>query len=133
MRKIPIGVALLGFLMLVEGVAGVFWGMLAVGVHLFDLVPSGTGVAWIGAFAIIVGIIQIAVGLAAWQLKPWAWVFGWVMSVVGLFSAFFALLATGSVAYGLAVAFFPLVVYWYINQPDIKREFSIPSGSPSEM
>jgi ABC-type Co2+ transport system permease subunit len=51
------------------------------------------------------------------------------MAAAGLFSAFFALLATGSLTYALAEGIFPIIVFWYLNQPDIKKAFAIPTES----
>jgi len=127
MRGTPVGVLILGFLEFAQGVTTAFWGFIFIGLRVFDFVPSGTGVVWIGVLAILSGLVQIAVGIAAWRLRPWAWLFAWIMSTVGLITAFFALLATGSLAYGLAAAIFPLIVYWYLNTPEIKKAFAIPN------
>ncbi|MFI5200149.1 MAG: hypothetical protein ACHQXL_07230 [Candidatus Limnocylindrales bacterium] len=124
MRDTPMGVLLLGLLMATQGALTAFWGTLMMGLRIFDLTPSGTGVFWIGLFALLVGLVQVGVGVAAWKLRPWAWLVGWILATLGLLSAFFGLLATGSLAYAVADGFFPVIVYWYLNQPEVKRAFA---------
>jgi len=72
-----------------------------------------------------VGLIWIAVGGAAFTLKPWAWVFGVIMAFFGLFEALFALLATLSWEYALSTAVLPVFILWYLNREKIKQAFGV--------
>ncbi|MFI5198950.1 MAG: hypothetical protein ACHQXL_01060 [Candidatus Limnocylindrales bacterium] len=129
MRDTPMGVLLLGLLMVAQGALTAFWGTLMMGLRIFDLTPSGTGVFWIGLFSLLVGLVQVGVGVAAWRLRPWAWLVGWILAVAGLIGAFFGLLATGSLAYAVAEGLFPIIVFWYLNQAEVKKAFLSPTES----
>jgi hypothetical protein len=123
MLRPPLGVAILGFLALINGVGDLLVGLNLMGIVTFGPVQSGTGVWISGLFIFITGLIFIAVAWAAWTLRPWAWLFGMIMAIFGLFDAVLIAISTGSVAWGLAAALVSGVVLWYLNQPDIKAAF----------
>jgi hypothetical protein len=121
--KVPIGVIILSVFALVAGVVGIFRGFVLMDVVLFGPQKFGSGIFLVGAFALIVGLIWLAVAFAAWRLEPWAWLFGWLMCIFGLIDAVFVLLGTGNLGAGLAAALFPAVILWYLNQPHIRAQF----------
>jgi hypothetical protein len=122
-RNPPIGIAILGFLALMAGFAYLLLGLNWVGAVAFGPVRSGEGVGLSGVLAIIVGVIYLAAGLALWSLQPWAWAFGMILSVFGLFEAVLVAFAADSIAAGFGAALFPAVVLWYLNTNDIKAAF----------
>jgi hypothetical protein len=122
-RNPPIGIAILGFLALMAGFAYLLLGLNWVGAVAFGPVRSGEGVGLTGILAIIVGVIYIAAGLALWSLQPWAWAFGMILSVFGLFEAVLVAFAADSIAAGFGAALFPAVILWYLNTNDVKAAF----------
>jgi len=123
MPRAPLGVTVLGVFALMTGVAQAFIGLLLMGVVAFGEVPTGDGVFIAGVFALVVAGIYFAVGLAAFSLKPWAYGFGLFMSMFGLLEGVLVLVATGSLAYGLATLLFPLVVFVYLQSDEVKGAF----------
>jgi hypothetical protein len=125
MTKVPVGVAILGFLALLQGIVAAFFGIVFLGVVAFGPAVVGDGIALGGALSLLVGICYIAVAGAAWTLQPWAWLFGEIIAIIGLVEAIFLMLASDSVVWGLAAALLPAVVLWYLNRAEIKAAFSV--------
>jgi hypothetical protein len=123
MPRPPIGISILGFFALMSGASQAFAGFILMGAVAFGPVPTGDGVFLAGLFAVLTGAIYIAVGLSAWTLQPWAYGFGLYMSAFGIMNGVFVLIATGSLSYGLAVLAFPIVVFWYLQRPEVQRAF----------
>jgi hypothetical protein len=120
---IPVGVAILGVLALFNGIGGLVLGLQLTGLVTFGPVQTGSGVFLTGVLAIVYGVLYIALAWAAWTLRAWAWLAGMLLGVLGLFNAVLVLLATGSVASGLAVALLPALVMWYLNTDPIRARF----------
>jgi hypothetical protein len=124
MIKKPFGVLVLGALSIAIAIIRLLIGIQLLGVVIFGPVPTGTGIALAGLLALVVGIIFLAVGWALWSLRPWALLFTMIMAVFGLVDAMFVLIATGSIAYGLAAAAIPAFVLWYCSRESIQEAFS---------
>ena len=120
----PFGVLVLGALAIAVAVVRLLMGVQLLGVAIFGPVPQGTGIGWSGILMMVVGIIFLAVGWALWSLRPWALMFTMIMAVFGLVDATFVLLATGSLAYGLAAAAIPALLLWYTMRDDIRAVFA---------
>ena len=125
MQKTPLGVMILGFIAMLKGVAGVFYGCVFLGLLVFGPAVTGDGYGFAGALAIVVGLVYIAVALAAWSLQPWAWLFAMIMALIGIVEAIVVLIASANLAYGLAAVLFPLIMLWYLNQDHIKAAFEV--------
>jgi hypothetical protein len=125
MNKVPLGVAILGFLALIQGVVAAFFGIVFLGVVAFGPAVVGDGIVLAGALSLLVGVLYIAVAGAAWTLQPWAWLFGEIIAIIGLVQAIFLLLASGSLVWGVAGFLFPAVILWYLNRADIKAAFGV--------
>ena len=123
--RVPFGVIIIGVLAMFAGVLYLMRGLTFLGYIVFGPIPSGDGRILAGVLAIIVGLIWIAVGGAAFTLKPWAWVIGVIMAFFGLFEALFALLATLSWEYALSTAVLPVFILWYLNREKIKQAFGV--------
>jgi hypothetical protein len=120
----PFGVLVLGALAIAIAIVRLLMGAQLLGIAIFGPVPQGTGIGWSGILLIIVGIVFLAVGWSLWSLRPWALMFTMIMAVFGLVDAVFVLLATGSVAYGLAAAAIPALLLWYTMRDDIRAIFA---------
>jgi hypothetical protein len=119
----PIGVAVLGFFALVNGIGAVIVGLQLMGIVAFGPVSTGTGIFFWGLMAFILGVLFIAVAYGAWNLRVWAWTYGMLIAVLGIFNAVMVLIATADFSKGLAVALLPAVILWYLNSQGVKEAF----------
>jgi hypothetical protein len=127
----PFGVLVLGALAIAIALVRLVVGIQLLFGGIFQERLEGTGIAWVGLMALIIGIIYFAVGWALWSMRPWALVFTMIMAVFGLVDAMFIWIATGSVAYGLASALIPGLLLWYTTREDIRASFAAAeSGEP---
>ena len=121
----PFGVLVLGALAIAIAVVRLLVGLQLLGIAIFsDSQFAGGGVFWTGLLTFVVGIIYLAVGWALWSMRPWALIFTMIMAVFGLVDAMFVLIATGSIAYGLAAAAIPALLLWYTSREDIRDQFA---------
>ena len=123
MRPPPIGVAVLGFFALVNGMGALIVGLRLMGLVTFGPAVTGSGVFFWGALSFILGLLFIAVAWGAWTLRVWAWTFGMLVAILGIFEAVMVLIATGDLATGVGVALLPAVVLWYLNTEGVKQAF----------
>lgn len=65
---------------------------------------------------------------ALWATQPWGWLFAHYLAIFGLIEAVFVMLANNSLIDGIAVALFPLLVIWYLNDKDVKATFALQSA-----
>ena len=123
--RVPFGVIIIGVLAVFAGVLYLLNGLTFLGYIVFGPIPSGDGRILAGVLAVIVGLIWIGVGGAAFSLKPWAWMFGVLMAIFGLFESLLALLTTLSWEYALSTAILPVFILWYLNREKIKGAFGV--------
>jgi hypothetical protein len=128
MLRPPVGVALLGFIALMAGFAYTLMGFRLTGWVVFGPGSIGSGTLLWGLLTLVVGILFIAAALALWATEPWGWLFAHFLAIFGLLDAFFVMIANNSLTDGLAVAIFPLVVLWYLNDKQVKAAFGMESG-----
>ena len=123
-NKRPFGVLVLGALAIAIAIVRLLIGLQMLGVSVFGSDAwDGTGVVWVGIMTIVVGLIYLAVGWSLWSMRSWALIFAMVMAVFGLVDAMFVLIATSSVAYGIAAAAIPALLLWYTSREDIRGQF----------
>jgi hypothetical protein len=123
--KRPFGVTLMAIYFAAAGIAYLMMGLQLTTAVTFGPLQTGSG-AWIWGWLIaLTGLAFIAAGGAAWALQPWAWMLGYLLAILGLIEAIFALLGTGSLEYALATTLFPLIVIWYLNRSSVKKAFGI--------
>ena len=125
MLRPPVGVALLGFLALMAGFAYTIMGFRYAGFVVFGPGSIGSGLLLYGLLTLFVGVMFLAAAFALWATQPWAWLFAHFLAIFGLLNAFIVMIANDSFTDGLAVAFFPLVVLWYLNDKDVKGAFGV--------
>lgn len=125
MQGRPFGVLILGALAIAIATVRLLIGLQLLGVGIFgDDSLDGSGILWVGLLTVVVGAIYLGVGWALWSMRPWALVFTMIMAVFGLVDAMFVLIATNSVAYGLAAAAIPALLLWYTSREDIRDQFA---------
>jgi len=125
MLRPPVGVALLGFLALMAGFAYSIMGLRLSGYVVFGKGDIGSGLLLYGLLTLFVGVMFLAAAFALWATQPWAWLFTHFLAIFGLFEAFIVMISNNSLTDGLSVAFFPLVVIWYLNDKDVKGAFGM--------
>ena len=125
MLRPPVGVALLGFVALMAGFAYSVMGLRYAGYVVFGRGDIGQGLLLWGLLTLLVGILFFAAAFALWATQPWGWLFTHYLAIFGLLEAFFVMIANNSLTDGIAVAIFPLVVIWYLNDRDVKAAFGM--------
>jgi hypothetical protein len=125
MLRPPVGIALLGFVALMAGVANLLVGLRMTGWVVFGPGDIGSGAFLWGLLAILAGIAFAAAAFALWSTQPWGWLFAHYIAIFGVLEAVIVMLQTGSVTDGLAAAIFPLLVIWYLNDADIRGAFAV--------
>jgi hypothetical protein len=123
MRTPPIGVAVLGFFALVNGIAAVIIGLQLMGLVTFGPASTGSGVFLWGLLAFILGLLYIAVAYGAWTVRLWAWTFGMLIAALGILNAVLLIFATGDLSKGIAAALLPALILWYLNTSGVKEAF----------
>jgi cytochrome c oxidase subunit IV len=127
MLRPPVGVAILGFFALMAGFVALVVGLRYTGYVVFGRGELGDGLFLWGLLTILVGIGFIAAAFALWATQPWGWLFAIYLAIFGLIDAVFVMLANNSLTDGLAVAIFPVLVIWYLNNRDVKAAFGMES------
>ena len=123
MRPPPIGVAVLGFFALVTGLGALILGLRLMGIVTFGPAETGSGLFFWGLLTFVLGIAYVAVAWGAWTLRIWAWTFGMLIAILGIFNAVMVTIATGNLGTGLATALLPAVILWYLNTSGVKEAF----------
>jgi hypothetical protein len=121
--RVPVGVAILGAFALFNGIGAIIVGLQLTGFVAFGPAVTGSGVFLTGVLALVYGVLFVALAYAAWTLRAWAWLAGMLLGILGLFNAVLVLLATGSLAYGVATALLPAIVLWYLNADEMRARF----------
>ena len=127
MLRPPVGVALLGFVALMAGFAFLIVGFRYAGYVVFGRGDLGDGLFLWGVLAIISGLLFIGAAFSLWATQPWGWLFAHYLAIFGLIEAVFVMIANNSLTDGLAVALFPLLVIWYLNNKEVKATFGLES------
>jgi cytochrome c oxidase subunit IV len=125
MLRPPVGVALLGFVALMAGFAYLIVGLRYSGFVVFGRGDIGEGLLLWGLLTLVVGVLFFAAAFALWATQPWGWLFAHYLAIFGLIEAVFVMIANNSLTDGLAVALFPLLVIWYLNDREVKATFGM--------
>jgi hypothetical protein len=125
MLRPPVGVALLGFVALMAGFAYTIMGFRYSGFVVFGPGSIGSGLLIWGLLTLFVGVMFFAAAFALWATQPWGWLFAHYLAIFGLLEAFIVMIANNSFTDGLAVALFPLIVIWYLNDKEVKGAFGM--------
>ena len=132
MKNPPILISVIGFFAALAGFGYLFFGLRALGFDWFGLfgdLPRFESVGLWGWFAIIVGIIWIAVAFGLWALQPWARLFGLIVAGISLFEAVLAMFQFSGSGIGFGMALMPILILWYLNSAEVKAAFG--EGQPA--
>jgi hypothetical protein len=138
----PQGVTILGWVAIVFGALGLVVAVMAVfaGMALLALGAGAVGVGGVaggaslagGAFVVlalavwtaVLSAVEIAFGVGALQLKPWAWTLGmiwtWVSVVTNVVSVFASRSGVISAIIGILVA---IAILYYLYTDEVKAAF----------
>jgi hypothetical protein len=128
----PLGIVILGILMLIGGIFSILWGMALgsigglswlTGLFFSDPVQTwGGNAATAGIWSICVGIVQIITAFGLFAQQRWAWFLALIGTGVALIHPLIALL-NGSLwsLFGLIIP--GLIFFYLLMDDDVKRAF----------
>ena len=120
----PTGISILAVLAGVAGFMQLLVGLDLLGTVVFGPAHSGSNVSLAGWSSLIMGFIWLSVSGALWSLKPWAWMFGIIISIFAVIDGIFVAL-TGQLGSAFGIILFPLIVLFYLNSTHIKAAFMV--------
>ena len=127
-RERPLGVTILAILALIGG----FFGLLG-GIALLGLggLAAGLGAAVDGTYAMIIGlgllvqaVLNLAFGIGAFMLKPWAWTLGVVAQVLGLLlTVLNVVLLRADLGGQIVGVLISIAILYYLFTPGVRAAF----------
>jgi hypothetical protein len=133
----PVGITVLSVIAIVFGVVNLLFALPLLGVSAIAI-PGVTSVVassmlgvglTLGIVMAILGVVQLAVGIGAFSLKPWAWTVGVLafgFSLITALVSMFTIGLTGSVAVSAIVAAGLLA---YLYSTNVRMAFEHDDGS----
>ncbi len=131
----PLGITIQAILGIVGGILGLLGGCGLVGVGAFTgilgaqarvgelgILGGPTGL-W-GILLLALAVVELAFGIGAWTLKPWAWTLGLIVAVVGIVFGLVGLVGfrEGFFSVLLRVVIYGVILY-YLMTPEVKKAF----------
>jgi hypothetical protein len=111
----PTGVTILGIFAILIGLFGIFGGIVL-------LTSSDIVIVSLSAFAVLVGILYLAVGIGFFRGDGWAWILGIIVSIIALVRNVIEAVTT-SVIFALPGIIFALIIIYYLTRPHVKAYF----------
>jgi hypothetical protein len=118
MAERPLGVTILGILWLIGGI--VLLAMGASAAFLGGMLMGAVGAAFGGAF-VILGIVEIAIGIGCFKGWGWVWTVAVIIAIINLLTGIYALVTTGFSA--LLSLIITIIILYYLFQPNVKAFF----------
>jgi len=122
MAERPLGVTIIGILWIFGGLLSLMGGLgIAVfGAALGGPVGGAIGLA-IGFGFIVIGIIEIILGIGCFKAWSWVWTIGVLITIISLLMGLVSLVTSGTGAIlGIIVS---AVILYYLFQPHVKAYF----------
>jgi len=121
----PMGVTILAVLAAIGGVLAIFGGLALMAVSgVSDLVVPGLSglLGILGIVTLVVGVGDLVFAYGAWGLKPWAWMLGIALEVVGIVVDIleFRGSTVGTTVISILIA---AGIIYYLYQPHVRRAF----------
>jgi hypothetical protein len=119
---------ILGVLISLAALAAMFVGSLAGGLGGLSNVENGAAVGGIlagvgfvfGIILVLIAILYFAIAYGVWKGRGWAWMLGMIVSIIAI--VFGVLGLTGGISVGSIISLaLPIIVVYYLWQPDVKR------------
>ena len=131
----PTGITILAILGIIGGILGLMGGCGLVGLGAFTGVfGAQAGVSDLGILGGLTGlwgllllalaITEIAFGIGAWTLRPWAWTLGLIVVGVGIVFGLVGLVGfrEGFFSVLIRIAIYGAIAY-YLMTPEVKKAF----------
>jgi hypothetical protein len=123
----PLGVTIIGALYLLLGILAIIGGIGYFGAGAL-LGMAGMG-ALGGGVLILVGLIDIAIGLGCFKGWGWVWTLAVIFVVVNILIALYNWWVAGHTAGGLfntvVGLIIPIIILWYLFRENVKRWFGM--------
>jgi hypothetical protein len=118
MTERPLGVTILGILWILGGLLALLGGL---GIAAIGSMIAGPFGLAIGIVFIIIGLVDLALGIGCFKAWPWVWTVGVVFSILSIIMGLYSLVTTGLAAViGLII---PVIILYYLFQPNVKAYF----------
>lgn len=124
----PTGVTMIAILSFISGLLGLCGALPVFGISLIAGVfipPVGVIGILIGLFLALSPILLLIFAYGAWNLRPWAWMWGIIANGLSVLSALIAVVTTGNVFAIGTHGLIPIIVFVYLLTPDIRRAFRV--------
>ena len=121
----PLGVTILAVLAAIGGVLGILAGLVLVGLSsaAADLaLPLSGLVSVLGLATLVLSILDLVLAYGLWGLKPWAWMLGIVLEIVGIILNILEFRSATASSTVISIVIAGLIIY-YLNQPHVRRAF----------
>ena len=86
---------------------------------------AGLGIIF-GVIVILIGILYFAIAYGVWKGRGWAWMLGLVVSIIAIVFGVLGLSSGVNLSNLIALAL-PIVVVYFLWQPDVKRWLGRPA------
>jgi len=121
----PLGVTILAVLAAIGGVLGILAGfaLLALSSVTDAVIPGISGLfSLLAVVTIVVSVGDLVFAYGAWTLKPWAWMLGIVLEVVGVVVNILEFRTATASSTVVAIVIAGIIIY-YLYQPHVRRAF----------
>jgi len=113
-KERPLGVTIIGILWIIGGILALAGGTGSA----FMLGPLGVA---FGTALVIIGLIQIVLGIGCFMAWPWVWTVGVILTVISLLMGIASLFTTGAGV--LLTIIIAAIILYYLFQPHVKAYF----------
>jgi len=129
MKERPFGVSLIAVLIIIEAIFQIIAALAMMGISMIGFFATpyiGASVALtvFGVIAIIVGLIQLAVGSGMWSLEKWAWIFAvvvlWIDVIFDILGGFAGVQSWGAALVSMII---PVIVLIYLYSEGVRKAF----------
>ncbi len=134
--KRPTGVTILAVLAIFFGIANIllslpYFGVTAVIAPLVGAIGdmAASTAMWFGLGLLVAGIVQLATGIGAMNMSPWAWVVGVLAFGANLIVAVLAMITIGFTSGMVLSAAVAALLFGYLFTRDVRLAFDHEDGS----
>ena len=123
----PTGITILAILAIIGGAFALLGGIGAIGLGGAAAAGGAGGagglVAILGFVLIVVGALELAFGVGAWQLKPWAWTLGIAAQGLSLVLALLNIIGGQGIGSQIVGILISAAILYYLMTPPVKQAF----------
>lgn len=123
----PTGVTIIAVLAIIGGIFGILAGVAVLGLGGLATAAGGTDVGvtaiLFGLLLLVVAIGELAFGIGAWGLKPWAWTLGVGIMAASIVISLLSGLINGNLTNQIVSIVIDAIVIYYLFTPGVKAAF----------